>query len=196
MFINELEGYFGKFSENIKDWIKDNLENLDEDLKSSYFTALRNAHNKRDGIPNIETLQRVYEKVMDKKPKIYYWAICSACGCEYEYELPICPQCYKEGFECREIKVTKSEFKPPFKLVRYNKHFLVGDGKELSCYKCPNNYLSWCSNYGNPNWECRDYKDCKCAVCCAREKRVNAEMYKNKSYSGLVIRIPLKKEVL
>ena len=41
MYINELEGYFGAFPEEVKGWVQSNLEKLDDNLKMNYFTALK-----------------------------------------------------------------------------------------------------------------------------------------------------------
>jgi hypothetical protein len=133
-------------------------------------------------------------RVTGKRPKQYFWAVCLECGCEYDYDLPMCPACYEKGLDCRAKAVKKSDFQPPMKVVRYNKPYMNGDKDETICFNCVHKNQSFCKNYGNPNWSCRreEFESCNCARCCAVAKRYNAELEKNKNENKIIYAVPLK----
>lgn len=172
MFVNELEGYFGVLGESEKKWITENLEHLDEESKMNVFTEL-----KKKGSISITALQEVFQKVSGKKPRKYYWSICMVCGTEYGYGLPYCPGCHEKGVLTRRYYVKVSDFQPPAKVIRFNKEYL-GDGKEPVCYTCKEREMSFCTHFGKEGWECRDYRNCKCASCCIKNKRENERLSK------------------
>ena len=191
--INELESRFGTASEEQKKWVAENLGNLEEEQKEIFLRELNKSNNGK--FPDIALMKSLMVRITGKRPKEYIWAVCLECGCEYDYELPMCPACYDKGLECRARAVKKSEFQPPAKVIRYNKKYLNGDKNEYICYNCIHKKQSFCKNYGNPNWNCRreEFESCNCARCCAVAKRYNAELEKNKNENRISYAIPLKK---
>lgn len=181
MYINELEGYFGAFPEEVKGWVQSNLEKLDDNLKMNYFTALKD-NCKKGIVPELNTMIRVFEKITEKKSKIFYWKICQFCKTEYAFGLPMCPKCFEEGFECSTMSVRTSNLPPPASVVKYNKEY-IGEGR--NCYKCQERELSYCSHFGNTKWQCKDYQICKCAACCVKEKKENEKLLANKEVTDV-----------
>ena len=103
MYINELEGYFGAFPEEVKGWVQSNLEKLDDNLKMNYFTALKD--NCKNGIvPELNTMIRVFEKITEKKSKIFYWKVCQFCKTEYAFGLPMCPSALKKVLNVQQCQ--------------------------------------------------------------------------------------------
>ena len=190
--INELESRFGTASEEQKKWVAENLGNLEEEQKEIFLRELNKISNGQ--FPDISTMKNLLVKITGKRPKEYIWAVCLECGCEYDYELPMCPACYDKGLECRARAVKKSEFQPPAKVIRYNKKYLNGDKNEYICYNCIHKKQSFCKNYGNPNWTCRreEFESCNCARCCAVAKKYNEELEKNRSGNKMSYAMPLK----
>ena len=193
MIINELEGFYGKATDDEKQWIAINLEKLDSDVQTKFLTQLHKIHS--GGFPDVSTMKNLLIRITGKKPKDYIWAVCMECGCEYDYGLPMCPVCYDKGLDCRARAVKKSEFQPPMKVIKYNKKYLNGDRVETVCYNCVHKKDSFCKNYGNPNWNCHreEFESCPCARCCAIAKRYNAELEKNKDENKISYAMPLKK---
>ena len=192
MVINELEGFYGKATEDEKQWIAGNLEKLDADLQSKFLSELHKIH--KDGFPNILIMKNLLVRITGKQPKQYIWAVCLECGCEYDYKLPMCPACYEKGLDCRARSVKKSEFQPPLKVVRYNKQYMNGDKGETICYDCVYKSGSFCKNYGNPNWNCHreEFESCPCARCCAVAKHYNSELEKTRTQNTISYAMPLK----
>lgn len=192
MVIDELEGFYGKSTEDEKQWVSVNLEKLEEDLQSKFLKELRRIH--KDGFPDITIMKNLLVRITGKQPKVYIWAVCMECGCEYDYELPMCPACYERGLDCRAKAVRKSEFQPPMKVVRYNKPYQHGDRGEVVCYDCEQK-STYCRNYGISNRTCKreEFESCPCARCCAIAKRYNAELEKNWKGNKISYAVPLKR---
>jgi hypothetical protein len=195
MIINELEGFYGKATEDEKQWIAGNLEKLDADLQGKFLSELHKIH-KDSKFPDISIMKNLLVRVTGKQPKQYIWAVCLECGCEYDYGLPMCPACYDKGLDCRARAVKKSEFQPPMKVIKYNKQYQNGDKGETVCYNCVHKSGSFCKNFGNPNWNCHreEFESCNCARCCAVAKRYNAELEKSRSENKISYAMPLKGE--
>ena len=136
------------------------------------------------------------QKVTGKKARQYYWAVCMECGCEYDFDLPMCPSCYQKGLECRMKAVKTSEFKPTVKVIRYNKPYITVDKGETNCYDCKDKTeFSFCSHFGQTWWNCKDYRDCKCNSCCMRMKKANERIAEMKNEQKLSYATPLKKVI-
>lgn len=192
MIINELEGVYGKATDEEKQWISENLEKLDYEVQTKYLTQLHKIHT--NGFPDVGILKNLLTRITGKQSKQYIWAVCLECGCEYDYRLPMCPACYDNGLDCRAKAVKKSEFQPPMNVVKYNKQYLNGDKGETVCYKCVHKKQNYCKNYGNPNWNCgrEEFESCECRTCCAISKKANKALEGNKEIKcGYAI--PLKK---
>ncbi len=173
MFVDKLEEFFGKFEEGERNWVSDNLDRLDDEKKNKFFSLLKSKHEGK-GAPTIYEMGEVFEKVTEKKPRTYFWSVCMECGSEYSYGLPMCPKCYSNGLLCRAYTVKTSEFPPPSKVYKFNKEYISKN--ERNCYDCPDTELSYCKNFGNEKWECRDFQSCKCAACCVQLKHKNQKL--------------------
>lgn len=193
--IERLEKFYGNLPEKEKMWLDDNVEGLSDEQKGKFFKALTTAHEFKNGYPEISVMGAVFKKVMDKAPKSYAWSVCRECGCEYEYELPMCPSCYDNGYDCRAKAVKKSEFQPTFKVIKYNKKYLNGDKGEKICYSCEHKKESYCKNFGNYQWNCKreEYEMCECRMCCAIARRANEALDKTKAKEKFSYAIPLKR---
>ena len=193
--LEKLQEIYGEFDENTRKWISENLKNLGEENEANFLRVIQEEHSKRQGKPDIRKLKIILEKITGKKAREFIWAVCMECGCEYDYGLPMCPDCYDRGFECRAKAVKKSEFQPPMKVINYNKQYLNGDKGETVCYKCVHKKQSYCKDYGNPNWNCgrEEFESCVCSRCCAIAKRINAELEKNRNENKVSYAVPLKR---
>lgn len=191
MFINELEGCFGKLGDSEKQWVNENLEKLDESVKMNIMHELR----EHRGTISIPVMQKVLEKVTGKKARDYFWAVCLECGCEYDYRLPMCPACFDKGLDCRAKAVKKSEFKPTFKVIKYNKQYMNGDKNEQTCFTCIHKKESYCSNFGNPNWNCHreEFESCECKMCCGIAKKANRQLQESNAEHKISYAVPFKK---
>lgn len=193
MFINELEGYFGKLGDSEKQWVNENLERLDDASKMNIVHELR----EHRGTISIPVMQKVLEKVTGKKAKVYFWAVCLECGCEYDYGLPMCPACYEKGLDCRTKAVKKSEFKPTFKVIKYNKQYMNGDKNEPTCFTCIHKKESYCPHFGNPDWNCHreEFETCECKMCCGIAKKANRQLQESRSEQKLSYAVPIRRAV-
>ena len=191
MFINELEGCFGKLGDSEKQWVNENLEKLDESVKMNIMHELR----EHRGTITIPVMQKVLEKVTGKKARDDFWAVCLECGCEYDYRLPMCPACFDKGLDCRAKAVKKSEFKPTFKVIKYNKQYMNGDKNEQTCFTCIHKKESYCSNFGNPNWNCHreEFESCECKMCCGIAKKANRQLQESNAEHKISYAVPFKK---
>lgn len=191
MFINELEGCFGKLGDSEKQWVTENLERLDDASKMNIMHELR----EHRGTISIPVMQKVLEKVTGKKARVYFWAVCLECGCEYDYSLPMCPACFDKGLDCRAKAVKKSEFKPTFKVIKYNKQYMNGEKGEQTCFTCDHKKESYCSNFGNPDWNCHreEFESCECKICCGIAKKVNRQLQESNAEHKISYAVPFKK---
>lgn len=190
MFVNELEGCFGKLGESEKQWVFENLERLDDSSKMNIMHELR----EHRGTISIPVMQKVLEKVTGKKARVYFWAVCLECDCEYDYTLPMCPSCFDRGLDCRAKAVKKSEFKPPMKVIKYNKTYMNGDKNEPTCFSCIHKSQSYCPNFGNPNWSCKreEFEYCECKTCCGIAKKTNRQLQESNKENKISYAVPLK----
>ncbi len=172
--LNEIQMAYGFLDEETKEWVENNLKYLTESERVNFIDILKKEHPARKGIPNKEILQRVLIKVTGKAPKIYFWNVCLDCGAEYDNKLPMCPACYDNGYECRAYAVKTSTSPIPVNVIRFNKTYM-GDGKEKICYGCEHRKMSYCRNFGNPDWYCKDFENCECKQCCAITKKWNKD---------------------
>lgn len=191
--INAIKNYYGSLIEESEKWIIANCSNLTEEQTGNFKAKLFKEWGRPKGSPDIKILSKVLSEVTGNKPRVYYWAVCMECGCEYDYRLPMCPKCYEEGFECRRYAVKKSEFQPPAKVIRYNKTYIAEN--EPVCYDCINREFSYCRNFGNYNWNCprEDFEMCKCKKCCGIAKRANMAYDEKNKVEKVSDRIPLKR---
>ena len=191
MFINELEGCFGKLGDSEKQWVSENLERLEDTTKMNIMHELR----EHRGTISIPVMQKVLEKVTGKKARVYFWAVCLECGCEYDYSLPMCPACFDKGLECRAKAVKKSEFKPNMTVIKYNKQYMKGDKNEQTCFSCINKENSYCPHFGNPDWNCHreEFEMCNCKMCCGVAKKENRKLQESNEEQKLSYAVPLRR---
>lgn len=176
MMYEEIEKYYSQTLDDLsKKWVNENLEKLDEEQKQNFMTKIASEQKRLKGLPDIATMNKVYASVTGNKKVQYFWCVCSECGTEFEYQIGLCPACYKRGYECRMYSVKVSEFKPPMKVIKFNKHSLT---EEISCMKCLNNEHSYCEHFGAIGWYCKDFRECSCAGCCTRTRKRNEEIEK------------------
>lgn len=187
MIINELEGFYGRATEDEKQWVAERIERLSEEEQQNFLHALHQNHKK--GFPSIFIMKGILAQVTGKRQTGYFWAVCLECGCEYDYGLLKCPSCYKKGLECRAVELKKSELKPPANVIRFNKPC-----GENNCYDCDYTELSFCLHFGQTNWECHNLSNCVCASCCIKEKKANQNIEKQrKDKIAFRYAIPIKK---
>jgi hypothetical protein len=195
--LEKLEEIYGIFADKEKNWIEDNLKYLSESEISNFIANITSAYPSSKGTPDVDALTKALAKTTGKQPKSYYWAVCLECHKEYDYNLPICPHCFKEGLECRAKAVKKSDMKPNADVIKFNKTYL-GDGKEQICYGCEHNELSFCKHFGDETWLCQrnEYEQCECKICCAEAKKVNRIRLKAVDTSKFSYAKPLRKIVI
>lgn len=179
--VESIEAYYDdELGGEEKKWIEQKLQNWDEEKQAKFMEQLKKVQKKSNGCPDVAILTKVFQTVTGKAPKVYYWSVCLECGTGYDYRLEMCPKCYEKGLKCTDKEIKVSDFKPPMNVIRYNKTFLKYTNdkgqQEMSCYNCEGREFSYCPNFGNPNWDCRDYRNCKCNACCSMERRANAQM--------------------
>lgn len=190
MFVDEVEGKHGKLGDLERQWISENLEKLADNEKLNILRELENYK-----VITLKVIKDVYQAITGKKCKGYFWAVCLECGCEYDYDLPMCPVCYDNNLECRAKAIKTSEFQPPMKVVRYNKTFYKFD-KEQNCYSCVHKKESYCPHFGNPNWTCKreEAEMCNCRTCCASLSHIQRKTDEQKTKEvKTTYAIPLKK---
>lgn len=198
--INAIKEYYGNLISESEEWLNKNCSNLTEEDVENFKQKLFKEWGRKKGSPDIKILSKVLTEVTGNKPRIYYWAVCMECGCEYDYRLPMCPKCYEEGYECRRYAVKKSDVQPPAKVIRFNKTYIPENRPnspeyEPACYGCKNQELSYCRNFGNYNWNCprEDFEMCKCKKCCGIAKRANMAYDEKNKVEKVSDRIPLKR---
>jgi len=189
--IQRIENEYGALNDTEKNYLLNNAKYFTEEDADNFLIAI--AKEKKKGVkPSVKEFSDAMKKI-GKKPPVYYWCVCLECGTEYAYGLPMCPKCYDEGFECRAYEVKHSDFKPPMKTVNYNKQYLHGDEGEFICYECRFKEMSYCEHFGNPEWQCRDYRECPCSSCCSKMKSGNAKIKTEEKERKPDYRIPLHK---
>lgn len=188
--LERILNYFGNLGEQEIEFLKMNESKLDDTQSFSFIQKLFEKFPDKRKKPTVSDLNHLLCNLLGTKPKIYFWSVCMECGTEYAYTLPMCPGCYSRGFECRTYAVKKSEFLPPAKVVRYNKEYF--EENEPNCYDCPEKELSYCKNFGNENWNCRDLSNCKCARCCVFIKKENQKLAQSETKTKLSFARPLK----
>lgn len=187
MIINELEGFYGKATEEEKQWVAERIDRLSDEEQQNFMHELHQSHKK--GFPSIFIMKGILAKVTGKKQTNFFWSVCLECGCEYDFNLPMCPACYKKGLECRAVAVKISELYPPAKVIRYNKAY-----GEKNCYDCDKTELSFCHHFGQTNWDCRNLSTCTCASCCIKQKNANRRIEEQRKEKVVFkYAIPLKR---
>ena len=187
MILERIVNYYGRLGDEEQRYIRENVEKLTEEQKNNFAKKLFTDYPTGKKIPDVLAIAKTLAMVEGKKPKVYIWAVCLECGTEYAYGLPLCPACYKKGFECRAHAVKKSEFQPPISVIKFNKEY-IGDGKEVNCYDCPYKEMSYCPHFGQEGWVCRDYSQCQCASCCVKAKKENEAMKTTKQEVHYAVR--------
>lgn len=193
MFIDDVKEYYGQIGEEATQIINDVITKYSkseiEGLKSEFFKKFPAGQ-----FPDTEKLNLFFDE-HKPKAKTYYWAVCLECGCEYDYALPMCPECYDKGFDCRTKAVKKSEFKPTFKVIKYNKQYMNGAKGEPTCYTCLQKKESYCAHFGNAEWQCHkeEYEMCECKLCCAKAKSENRKLEESMKGKTFSYAVPLKR---
>ena len=187
MIKEKLRDYFGSLLTEQEQFIDDEFEIMTEAEQDKVFAFITENADGKKGCPKIDFFQNVLNTVKPKKT--YYWAVCNYCKTLYDYQLPVCPKCYEEGYMCSSRSVETSNDKPPFKIIRFNKHFLNGDQAEVngcgrnSCYDCENNsYKNVCFHFGDHNYQCSEeqFRGCMCSRCCSFHRKENDRHFRSR----------------
>ena len=103
--------------------------------------------------------------------------------------------CFDKGLDCRTKAVRKSEFKPTFKVIKYNKQYMNGDKNEQTCFTCIHKKESYCPHFGNPDWTCHreEFEMCECKMCCGIAKKENRQLQDNNAEHKVSYAVPFKK---
>lgn len=180
MLVERLESYFGMSDTETAGYILKREQAYDESgLEDIYQWVITN-RNRRFGFPDVSFMGKAFAAIKPRGEKTYFWAVCSECGGGYWNNLPYCPHCWEKGFLCSSRAVHTGKEKPPVNVIRYNKPYTGGiekgqDAKELICYDCASREMSWCSWFGNPDHECREFRECRCKSCCVIAKKFNSQ---------------------
>ena len=176
MFIDDVKEQYGQVS--------DESEQLIQDVIGKYskkeLEALKNELIKTFTVmPDTEKLAKFFD---NHKPqaKGYFWSKCDDCGCEYDYRIPFCPRCEREGKHSSGYKVIKTEYVPSKKYIQLNKPWLTplkcyGEkdvhGECVFCKKVEKPQDNFCFHFGDPDYHCKymgcDESSCKCSNCCS-----------------------------
>ena len=183
MFIDDVKEYYGQIDENAEQLINDVIGKYSkketEKLKNELFKAFPIGH-----FPDTEKLAKFFDS---HKPatRYYYWAKCNDCGCEYDYSIPFCPSCEREGKHSSGLKIIKTDYEPAKKYIRLNKPWLTPynvmgnkdvNGECVFCKKVDKPQENFCFHFGDPDYHCKymgcDESSCKCSNCCSFYMRV------------------------
>ncbi len=182
MLLTRLRDYYGKIDFDIEVFIRNRSRDLTEETEDKVFQSIVENNPKENGIPNKVTLEDFLPSTHQKQPRIFYWSVCSECGCEFDYKFNFCPACFAKGKKVSRYTVRKSDVNPGESIVRYNLTHLPNEEGEKVCLQCSDRENSYCSWFGNSDHFCnneeREY--CPCKACCARYKKLNREYYDKK----------------
>lgn len=166
-----LADYYGELTDEEAEYIdKHSLGYTEKDLQRLFECITEMKQERSDGI-DFETIQKgfkfVQPSVSDKK---FCYAVCDKCGTKYWYTMIYCPTCWKQGkqISTRSIKVTDEE---PKDVIRFSNESVSPINEHYgSCYDCKEEIKSYCRHFGNPDWFCKDFRECTCRGCCAAIK--------------------------
>ena len=176
--IQRLINYYGGLGEEEQRFIREHVLKLDESVQNNFATTLMSNNPAGGKKPDVAAISKAYKTVTGKSPRNYMWAICDDCKAEYDYRFESCPKCHLNGKRSSGYKVRKSDFPPPFKVIRWNQTTFYDDGKGQYCFSCPNRDEGYCRWFGDPEHMCptSDYEVCECKKCCAIHKKGNARL--------------------
>lgn len=175
MLLDQLRDYYGMPDQEQSEFITKRTQGMSEADQNDVYQKIIESRSKRFGFPDIAYLSK-YLTQTPKKARVYYWAVCLECGTEYAGTMPMCPKCYDKGLECRAKNFKTSETPMPMKVIRYNKEYTYRQDNELLCYVCAEREMSYCPNFGRPDYFCKEYRECKCNRCCMIAKKANEQM--------------------
>ena len=178
--IERLINYYGRLGNEEQRFINENVMKLDDRQQNDFATALMSDCPSGKKAPDVAALNKALKSVAGTKARSYIWAVCNACGAEYDYKFMTCPKCFLAGKHSSGYKVRKSDFPPPIKVIRWNQTTLQDDGKVQYCVSCPIKENSYCRWFGEPEHTCarEEYEYCECKKCCAFHKRANEKVRK------------------
>ncbi len=173
--IQRLINYYGGLGDEEQRFIRENILKLDENVQNQIATSLMSTNPANGKKPDVAAISKAYRVVTGKAPRVYAWAVCDDCKAEYDYRFMTCPKCHLAGKRSSGYKVRKSDYPPPFKVIRWNQTTLEDDGKAQYCVSCPERDHGFCRWFGNPDYTCPkgDYEVCECKRCCAIHKKGN-----------------------
>lgn len=174
--LGKLQDYYGASNDEAEMYINGRLSDCKHGDEDKIFTKIKSAWSRSKGFPPKEVIAKAFNDVLQKHQN-YYWKVCNDCGCEYSYKMPICPDCYKNGFESRAYTVKVSAEKPNVNVAVFNKPYLtpIYDTDKIMCYDCKEVRMSFCYRFGDPEYYCRDLEQCRCKQCCIAHKKSNGK---------------------
>ncbi len=176
MFIDDVKEQYGQITEDAEQLINDVIGKYSkkevEVLKNELFKTFT-------VFPETQKLAKFFDS-HKPKVKIYYWCKCNDCGCEYDYRIPFCPSCEREGKHSSGYKIIKTDYEPAKKYIQLNKPWLtpynVNGNKDIHgecvfCKKVDKPQENYCWHFGDPDYHCKymgcDETSCKCSNCCS-----------------------------
>ncbi len=179
--IKLLSNYYGGFDSESAEFIKKNFYISSSDELDRVLSWIYEHQAKNFGFPDIKTLSECKKAVPTRREKkTFVAAKCDLCGTVYSYRMLYCPTCYDKGYYVEQFHVIKSE--NPIDAIKFNWPCPKPDkaSADLSsfgdCYACDIRYESYCSHFGDENWDCREFRNCKCNTCCMKAKRFNQSL--------------------
>lgn len=172
MFIDELKEQYGQIDEDAENLIQDVIGKY----SSKELEALKNELFKAFTVfPETQKLAKFFDS-HKPKTKTYFWAKCDDCGCEYDYTIPFCPRCEREGKHSSGYKVVKTDYEPAKKYIQLNKPWLTpysnkgmtdNFGQCVFCKIVDRPQDKYCWHFGDPDYNCNYFSQCECKACCA-----------------------------
>ncbi len=177
MFIDEVKKQYGQISEGAEQLINDVIGKYSkkevEVLKNELFKTFT-------VLPETEKLAKFFD-AHKPKTKVYFWCKCDDCGCEYDYTIPFCPSCERDGKHSSGYKIVKTEYEPAKKYIQLNKPWLTPynvqgqkdpHGECVFCKKVDKPQSKFCWHFGDPDYNCSYFNVCECNVCCSFYSRL------------------------
>lgn len=181
MLIDKLRNYYGLPDAEHAEYIKKCTRNMSEEMQDKIAQQIIENHSKRFGFPDVAVLSKYISETKKTGYKIY-WAVCNACGCEYDYRFTSCPNCYLLGNKDEGHTVKVADKAPETKIIRWNIPILAPVEGMKTCAQCNNRTSGYCWMFGRPDQQCSrsEFEYCACRECCAFHKKANAQIMSGK----------------
>lgn len=173
MLKEKLISYYGNIPTAQEELIEKKCIGYTENDENLLFDFVTEHWSKDFGFPDVSKLSKAFKEIPpSNQPRKDNCSVCSECGTKYSSTMVYCPECWKKGKQTMSKGILCSETKIP-NVVRFNKEHWQDSEGCISCYNCQLEEKEFCKNFGNPNWNCSEFRNCLCNVCCARFKKNN-----------------------